>query len=69
MEVIRDIELRYAAESGDRDDLPKPILTEKVARGELGVKSGRGFYEYPDPAWARPDFLDPDAADSRGLPS
>ena len=63
LDVIRDIELRYAAESGDRDDLPKPILTERVERGELGVKSGRGFYEYPDPAWARPDFVDPDAGD------
>ena len=63
LDVIRDIELRYAAESGDRDDLPKPILTERVERGELGVKSGRGFYEYPDPAWARPRFVDPDAGD------
>lgn len=63
LDVIRDIELRYAAESGDREDLPKPILTERVERGDLGVKSGRGFYEYPDPAWARPDFLDPDGED------
>ncbi|MCY3916112.1 MAG: 3-hydroxyacyl-CoA dehydrogenase family protein [Chloroflexi bacterium] len=61
LDVIRDIELRYAAESGDPDDLPKPILTERVERGELGVKSGRGFYAYPDPAWARPEFLEPDA--------
>ena len=62
LDVIRDIELHYAAESGDPDDLPKPILTERVERGDLGVKSGRGFYAYPDPAWARPDFLDPDAS-------
>ncbi len=63
LDVIRDIELRYAAESGDPEDLPKPILTERVERGELGVKSGRGFYAYPDPAWARPEFLDPDSAE------
>ena len=60
LDVIRDIELNYAAESGDPADLPRRILTERVERGELGVKTGRGFYEYPDPAWARPDFLDPD---------
>ena len=60
LDVIRDIELRYAAESGDADDLPRPILTERVERGDLGVKTGRGFYQYPDPAWARADFLDPD---------
>ena len=59
LDVIRDIELRYAAESGDPEDLPKPILTERVERGDLGVKTGRGFYQYPDPAWARPDFLEP----------
>lgn len=64
LDVIRDIELHYAAESGDPADLPRPILTERVERGELGVKSGRGFYEYPDPAWQCDDFLDPEAASS-----
>jgi 3-hydroxybutyryl-CoA dehydrogenase len=28
-----------------------------IDKGWLGVKSGRGFYTYPDPAYARPDFL------------
>lgn len=65
LDVIRDIELRYAAESGDTEDLPRSILTDRVERGDLGVKSGQGFYQYPDPAWARPDFLDPDV-DDRG---
>lgn len=59
LDVIRDIELNYAAESGDPTDGPPPLLTERVERGELGVKSGRGFYQYPDPAWQRDDFLDP----------
>ena len=63
LDVIRDIELHYAGESGDPADMPPPILAEKVDRGELGVKSGRGFYSYPDPAFARADFLDPDALD------
>ena len=66
LDVIRDIELRYAEESGDRSDLPLPILTEKVDRGELGVKSGRGFYRYPDPAFAAADFLRPDVAPEGG---
>lgn len=63
LDVIRDIELRYAAESGDAEDLPRSILTERLERGDLGVKTGRGFYQYPDPAWERADFLDPDAGD------
>ena len=63
LDVIYDIEMRYAEESGDPDDLPRPILTEKVERGELGQKTGRGFYNYPDPAYAAEDFLDPDASE------
>jgi 3-hydroxybutyryl-CoA dehydrogenase len=27
-----------------------------VERGDLGVKTGRGFYAYPDPAFAQPGF-------------
>jgi 3-hydroxybutyryl-CoA dehydrogenase len=34
------------------------FLKAHVDRGELGVKSGKGFYEYPDPAFAHPDFVD-----------
>jgi 3-hydroxyacyl-CoA dehydrogenase len=25
---------------------PSPILVEKVAKGELGIKSGKGWYDY-----------------------
>ncbi|MBP7867353.1 MAG: 3-hydroxybutyryl-CoA dehydrogenase [Acidobacteria bacterium] len=28
-----------------------------IDKGRLGVKSGRGFYTYPDPAYLRPGFL------------
>ena len=28
-----------------------------IDKGWLGVKSGRGFYTYPDPAYLRPEFL------------
>jgi len=28
-----------------------------VDRGDLGVKTGRGFYSYPDPAYAKPGFI------------
>ena len=43
LDVVKDIEEHYASESGDPSDLPPPILTEKVARGDLGQKTGRGF--------------------------
>lgn len=29
-----------------------------VDRGDLGVKTGRGFYAYPDPAYAKPGFIE-----------
>ncbi len=32
-------------------------LKEYIDKGWLGVKTGRGFYAYPDPAWGRPGFL------------
>jgi 3-hydroxybutyryl-CoA dehydrogenase len=33
------------------------FLKHYVDRGDLGVKSGRGFYSYPDPAYAQPGFI------------
>ncbi len=30
---------------------------EYIDKGWLGVKSGRGFYSYPNPAFSQPDFL------------
>ena len=63
LDVVKDIEEHYAAESGDPADRPPPILTERVARGDLGMKTGRGFYTYPNPAWATPDFLNPGGAE------
>ncbi len=59
LDVVRDIEEHYASESGDPADRPPQILTDRVARGDLGMKTGRGFYTYPNPAWAAPDFLKP----------
>jgi 3-hydroxybutyryl-CoA dehydrogenase len=29
-----------------------------IERGRLGVKSGGGFYDYPDPTYRRPDFVE-----------
>lgn len=58
LDVIRDIEMVYYEESGDPKDKPPAFLSEMIARGELGAKSGRGFYTYPDPAYQRPGWMD-----------
>ncbi|MDQ2786598.1 MAG: 3-hydroxyacyl-CoA dehydrogenase family protein [Chloroflexota bacterium] len=57
LDVVKDIEEHYASESSDPSDLPPKILTNRVSRGDLGMKTGRGFYTYPNPAWAGADFL------------
>jgi 3-hydroxybutyryl-CoA dehydrogenase len=46
LDVVLDIERHYAAESGLARDEPPPFLVEMVERGELGLKTGKGFYEY-----------------------
>jgi enoyl-CoA hydratase / 3-hydroxyacyl-CoA dehydrogenase len=32
------------------------LLSPMAERGELGMKTGKGFYTYPDPAFTQPDF-------------
>ena len=38
--------LKKFKESGDPKDEPKKFLEEKVLNGDLGVKTGKGFYKY-----------------------
>ena len=57
LDVIRDIELVYYDESGDEHDAPPRLLVAKIEQGELGVKAGKGFYEYPNPAFEDPAWL------------
>jgi 3-hydroxybutyryl-CoA dehydrogenase len=33
------------------------FFKERLDKGHLGTKSGRGFYTYPDPAYQQPGFL------------
>jgi 3-hydroxybutyryl-CoA dehydrogenase len=46
LDVIYDIEMSYFKNSGLPDDKPPDLLKDVVDRGELGVKSGKGFYNY-----------------------
>lgn len=58
LDVVRDIEMVYYRQSGEPTDLPPRFLLDKIQRGELGVKTGRGFYTYPNPAWQEPGWLE-----------
>jgi len=57
LDVIRDIEEQYYLDSGEPRDKPPRILDDMISRGELGVKSGRGFYAYPNPDYKAQAWL------------
>jgi 3-hydroxybutyryl-CoA dehydrogenase len=58
LDVIYDVEMLYYDESKDPKDHPPARLSEMVEKKELGVKTGKGFYCYPDPEYRRSDFLE-----------
>jgi 3-hydroxybutyryl-CoA dehydrogenase len=35
-----------------------PFITPYIVQGELGIKTGKGFYTYPEPTYQESDFLD-----------
>ena len=57
LDVIRDVEISYYEDSGDPSDKPPKILEDLVAKGHYGVKTGKGFYTYPNPDFERPGWL------------
>jgi 3-hydroxybutyryl-CoA dehydrogenase len=57
LDVVHDIEMVYFKESKDPRDRPPGALEAMVEKSELGVKTGKGFYTYPDPEFSRPDFI------------
>lgn len=38
-------------------ELAELLKTEYIDKGKLGVATGEGFYEYPNPSYEQPDFL------------
>jgi 3-hydroxybutyryl-CoA dehydrogenase len=46
LDVVYDIEMSYFKNSGYPDDKPPKLLKDMIEKGELGIKSGKGFYEY-----------------------
>ena len=47
LDVVLSIEEHYAEELPGLPEAPRTLLRNMVAEGRLGVKSGRGFYDYP----------------------
>ena len=63
LDTLWRITVTNAKLSGDPGALEfaeKFIKNRYLDKGLLGVKSGRGFYTYPNPAYSRPEFLTAD---------
>jgi 3-hydroxybutyryl-CoA dehydrogenase len=58
MNSVWKIEAAYYQASGDPTDQPPRFLSEMIARNELGVSTGQGFYRYPDPEYRQPGFVE-----------
>jgi 3-hydroxybutyryl-CoA dehydrogenase len=57
LDVVADIETSYQIVATDPEDKPSAVLHAKVKAGELGEKSGRGFYRHPDPEYLADGWL------------
>lgn len=57
LDIVRQIEMTYYNDSQNPDDLPPRQLDEMISNRFLGEKTGKGFYEYPDPAYKKPGWL------------
>lgn len=55
---IKRVEEQYLELTGDPTDAPPDFLLRMVEEGRLGELSGRGFYNYPDPEYRRPGWLE-----------
>jgi 3-hydroxybutyryl-CoA dehydrogenase len=49
LDVVLDIENHYAEENPHLPAAPRELLRTYVDSGKLGVKTGEGFYTYPEP--------------------
>jgi 3-hydroxybutyryl-CoA dehydrogenase len=59
LDVVLQVHRFYYEEYRDPFYKPPEELEKMAERGELGMKTGKGFYSYPGPAFSQSDFLKP----------
>jgi 3-hydroxybutyryl-CoA dehydrogenase len=57
LDTVYNIETIYFEHSKKPDDIPPKALKDMVDKKNLGVKTGKGFYCYPDPEYIGENFL------------
>ncbi len=57
LDIVYSVQNFYLQESGDVYFKPPEQLKTMVDNGDLGLKSGKGFYTWPDAECVHPDFL------------
>ena len=55
---VAKVEHQYALDSGDPADEAPPFLHRMIAEGKTGERAGKGFYDYPNPAFQRKGWLE-----------
>ena len=59
MQTMYNIDLLWGEKLGDQTMLDRAAFIKKefIDKGKMGMSSGEGFYKYPNPSYAEPDFL------------
>lgn len=59
MQTMYNIDMLWGEKLGDQAMLDRAKFTKEnyIDQGKMGASSGEGFYTYPNPSYADPDFL------------
>jgi len=59
MQTAYNVSMLWGKKLGDQSRLDRAaiIKSDFIDKGKMGVSSGEGFYKYPNPKYADPDFL------------
>jgi len=59
MQTIYNVDMLWGKKLGNQNMLDRAAMIKKeyIDKGKMGVSSGEGFYKYPNPRYAHPDFL------------
>jgi 3-hydroxybutyryl-CoA dehydrogenase len=59
LQTSYNISILWGNRLGDQNRLKRAAILKSdfIDQGKLGVSSGEGFYKYPNPKYADPDFL------------